>query len=74
MARIITLSAVLALLAACTTPTTTDQPRADNAGVQPFGLSPSGAPSGRDDPAGTYAQPVYGPERRVEPPPPPRRP
>ncbi len=63
--------AVLALLAACTS--TPEQPRADNAGIQPFGLSPSGAPLGRDNPAATYTQPVVGPERRVEPPPVPQR-
>jgi hypothetical protein len=72
MARITVLSVVLALLAACTT---TEQARVDTtAGIQPYGLSPSGAPLGRDNPAATYTQPVVGPERRVEPPPAPRRP
>jgi hypothetical protein len=44
------------------------------AGLEARTLSPSGAPMGRDNPTSTYMQPSVGPERRVEPPPPPRRP
>ena len=44
------------------------------AGLEPVTLTPSGAPMGRDNPLPTYQQPSVGPERRLEPPPPPRRP
>ena len=63
---------VLAFLAGCAS--TEQQPTVARSGLEPLTLSPSGVPMGRDNPTATYLQPSMGPERRVEPPPPPRRP
>ena len=63
---------VLVILAGCAT--TEQQPGVAQPGLEPLTLSPSGAPMGRDNPIATYLQPSLGPERRIEPPPAPRRP
>jgi len=63
---------VLVILAGCAT--TEHQARVAQSGLEPLTLSPSGVPMGRDNPTATYLQPSLGPERRIEPPPPPRRP
>ena len=69
MPRILVL---LVVLAGCAT--TEQQPPVAQAGLEPLTLSPSPTHMGRDNPAATYLQPSMGPERRIEPPPPPRRP
>jgi hypothetical protein len=70
MARIIVLGALAAIFAGCAS---TDQAAQRTGGLEPQGLSASGAPLGRDNPVATYTQPNVGPERRVEPPPVPQR-
>ena len=63
-----------ALLSACATPEQAPVGGTTSPGVEPRAQSPSGAPLGRDNPTSTYQQPAVGPERRLEPPPLPRRP
>lgn len=74
MTRFTILLAVLAFAAGCTTSPENRAPAGATADITERALSPSGAPMGRDTPTATYQQPVVGPERRIEPPPPPRRP
>jgi len=74
MARIIVLSAFLGLLSACSTTEQGQVSAGGTTGLEPVTLTPSPTHMGRDNPTATYVQPSMGPERRIEPPPAPRRP